>query len=85
MARMLKIFGIAVATLLGLVLLAVVVVNLMPDAQYKKLVTSIVATATDRQLVIEGDVDVRLTTVFAFRAEQVAFRHTCSSDWRCRA
>ncbi|MCG6909890.1 MAG: AsmA family protein, partial [Deltaproteobacteria bacterium] len=71
MARALKYIGIGVAVLAGIVLLAVVAVNLIPGDTYKSLIASGVQSATGREMVIEGDLDIDLFTTFSFRASGV--------------
>jgi len=79
--RLLKILGITLASLLGLVLLTVATINLLPGEQYKRLVGSIVESATGRELVIGGDLEVDLGSSFRIRAADVRFSNP---DWASR-
>ena len=81
MVRILKIVGIVCAVLAGLLLLAVAVVNLIPGEEYKALITSAVKSATGRELVIEGDLDIKLFTTLVFKASGVKF---ANAEWGSR-
>jgi len=82
MKRILKYFGITLAVLVGLSVLAVIAVNLIPGNQYKALIKSGVKSATGRELAINGDIDIRLFTTFAFKASDLKFSN---ADWGSRA
>ena len=69
------------AVLAGLLVLAVVVINIIPGETYKSLISSSVKSATGRELVIEGDLDVKLFTTFAFKASNIKFSN---ADWGSR-
>ena len=81
MARTLKIVGLAFAVVTGLLVLAVVGINLIPGDTYKALVASGAKSATGRDLVIEGDVDVHLFTTLGFKASGVRF---ANAGWGSR-
>lgn len=81
MIRILKIAGIAAAVLAGLLILAVAVVNLIPGTTYKSLIDSGVKSATGRDLAIEGDLDIKLFTTFAFKASGITFSN---AEWGSR-
>ena len=79
--RLLKILGITLVSLLGLVLLAVVAINLLPGEQYKRLVGSVVKSATGRDLVIGGEFDVHLGSSLRVAASDIRFSNP---DWASR-
>jgi len=68
MARFLKYAGIVLAVLAGLLIIVVVVVNIIPGEKYKSLISSGVKSATGRELIIEGDFDIKLLSTLAFKA-----------------
>ena len=78
MTKMLKIFGIIALVLAGLLVLAVVVLNLIPGEKYKSLIASGVESATRRKFDIEGDLDIKLFSTFAFKASGIKF---ANADW----
>jgi uncharacterized protein involved in outer membrane biogenesis len=73
MVRFLKYVGIVVSVIIGLVILTVIVVNLIPAAPYKALINSTIKSATGRELVIDGDLDIALYTTLAFKASRIKF------------
>ncbi len=79
--RFLKILGITAAVIVALVLSAVLIINLIPGEYYKETISSVVKTATGRDLVIVGDVDVELGSSFKFTASDVSFAH---AEWGSR-
>lgn len=81
MTRIFKYIGLFLAVIAGLLLLAVAVINLIPGDQYKDLISSSVKSATGRDLVIEGDLDVKLFTTFRFKASGIKFTN---ADWGSR-
>ncbi len=78
MAKILKVIGIVAAILVGLIILVVVIVNLIPGAYYKTLISSSVRSATGRELVIEGDLDIKLFSSLAFKASGIKFSN---AEW----
>jgi uncharacterized protein involved in outer membrane biogenesis len=71
MKRVLIYTGIILSVFIGLLSLAVVVANLIPGNYYKSLIISKVGTATDRELTIVGDLDIKLSTTFAFKVSGI--------------
>ena len=71
MKRVLIYPGIILSVFIGLLSLAVVVANLIPGNYYKSLIISKVGTATDRELTIVGDLDIKLSTTFAFKVSGI--------------
>ncbi len=81
MARFLKYAGIVLAVLAGLLILVVVVANIIPGEKYKSLISSGVKSATGRELIIEGDFDIKLLSTLAFKASGVKF---ANAEWGSR-
>ena len=81
MKKILKIAGIAVAVMVGLLIVAVAVVNLIPGSTYKSLITSAVKSATGREMTIDGDLDIKLLNSFAFKASDIKF---ANAEWGSR-
>ncbi|MEA2115779.1 MAG: AsmA family protein [Thermodesulfobacteriota bacterium] len=81
MTRILKYIGIFIAGIVGLLILAVAVINLIPGDKYKNLISSSVKSATGRELEIEGDLDIRLFSTFGFKASGIKF---ANADWGSR-
>ncbi len=79
--RLLKILGITLAVVVALGLAAVLAVNLLPGEYYKEPIASVVKAATGRDLVIDGDVDVKLGSSFKFAASDVSLSH---AEWGSR-
>ena len=73
MKRVLKWSGIILAVIVGLLILAVMVVNIIPGDQYKSLISSGVKSATGRDLVIEGELDIHLFTKITIKASRITF------------
>jgi uncharacterized protein involved in outer membrane biogenesis len=71
MARISKYIGIALAVALALFVLTIVAVNLIPGDTYKSLIASGVQSATGREMIIEGELDIDLFTTFSFRVSGV--------------
>lgn len=71
--RLLKILGFALAMLFALALVTVGTVILLPQEQYKSLIGSTVKSATGRDLVIDGDLGVRLGSSFKVVASGIRF------------
>ena len=82
MPRVLKIVGIVAAVLAGLLVLVIVVINLIPGETYKSLISSGVKSATGRELAIEGDLDISLSTSLGIQASGIKFSN---ADWGSRA
>ena len=73
MVRFLKYAGIAAAILVGLLALILLAVNTLPGEKFKPLISYGVRTATGRELIIEGDLDIALGSTFAFQAAGIKF------------
>jgi hypothetical protein len=73
MIRLLKILGWGATAMLVLVGTAVVALNLVPATRYKGLIRSLVKSATGRELVIGGDLDVGLGSRFSIAASDIRF------------
>ena len=71
MKRVLIYTGIILAVFIGLLSLAVAVVNLIPGNYYKSLIISKVGKTTGRELAIVGDLDIKLFTTFVFKASGI--------------
>jgi uncharacterized protein involved in outer membrane biogenesis len=82
MIKILKFTGITISVLAGLLILAVVAVNLIPGEKYKALIISGVRSATGRDLAIEGDLDIKLFTSLGFKASGIKFSN---ADWGSRS
>ena len=78
--RILKIVGIAIVSLLGLLLLTVAAINVVPGESYKGLISAAVKSATGRDLVI-GKLDVELGSSFRVAAADVSLSN---ADWGSR-
>lgn len=71
--RLLKILGMTLVVLFALIFACVAVINLIPGEQYKNLIGSVVKSATGRDLVIGGDLDVGLGSSLKVTASDVRF------------
>ena len=78
MTKVLKYIGIFIAIIAGLLILAVAVINLIPGDKYKNFISSGVKSATGRDLEIEGELDIKLFSTFAFKASGIKFTN---ADW----
>lgn len=78
MKRVLIYSGLILSIFAGLLFLAMVVVILIPANQYKSILTSRINTATGCELTIDGDLDIRLTTTFTFKASDIRFSN---AEW----
>lgn len=81
MTRILKIIGYVAGTLIGLLLLAFIALQFISGEQYKKLIQTGVKSATGRELVIEGDLDVGIGSHLTLKAEKVRF---ANAEWGSR-
>ena len=68
MARFFDYVGIVLAAIIGLEIIAFMMANLTPSGLYKLLIQSTVKSATGRELVIDGDLEISLYTALAFKA-----------------
>ena len=73
MTRLLKYIGFLLVALVGLVALAVVVINVIPADKYKQIISSGVTSATGREMTIEGELDISLSSSLAFKASGIKF------------
>ncbi|KKK92284.1 hypothetical protein LCGC14_2704470, partial [marine sediment metagenome] len=77
----LKIARIAVSVFVGLLILAFVVANLIPGENYKTFISSGVKSATGRELTIDGDLQIELSSALTFKASDVKFSN---AEWGSR-
>ena len=82
MKRVLIYTAIILSVFIGLLSLAVVALNLIPDNYYKSLIISKVGTTIGRELAIDGELDIRLYTTFAFKASGVKLSN---AQWGSRS
>ncbi len=82
MIKFFKFIGMLMAVLVGLLILLVAVINLIPGDTYKKIISSSVTSATGRNLVIDGDVDVSLLADAEISVTGVQF---ANADWGSRS
>lgn len=69
------------AALLGLLVLVVAAVNLIPGSYYKSLLSARVESATGRDLVVEGDLEIGLFTNLSVEADGVSLSNP---EWASR-
>ena len=82
MRRALIYTGIILSVLIGLLLLAIAVLNLIPDKYYKSLIISKVGKTTGRELTIGGDLDITFFTTCAFEASGITLSN---AEWGSRS
>jgi uncharacterized protein involved in outer membrane biogenesis len=82
MRRVLIYAGIILSVLVGLLSLAIVVVNLIPGNYYKSFIISKVGSKTGRELTIVGDLDIKLFTTFAFKMSGIK---VSNAEWGSRS
>jgi len=73
MSKVIKFTGIVIAALAGLLILAVIVINVIPGEKFKSFIASAVQNATGRELMIEGDLDISLFTTLAVKTSDIKF------------
>jgi uncharacterized protein involved in outer membrane biogenesis len=82
MRRALTYTGIILSVLIGLLFLAIVVLNLIPGNYYKLLIISNVGKATGRELAISGDLDITFLTTCSFKASGITLSN---AEWGSRS
>lgn len=78
MKRVFIYIGFIFSGFVGGVFLAIAIANLLPANQYKSMLTSRINAATGHKLTIDGDLDIKLTTRFAFKASEIRFSN---AEW----
>ncbi len=81
MRGVVKFFGYVVATMAGLAVVSVVVLQLVSDETYKAWITTAVTSATGRTLAIDGDFNLDLGTITRIEATDLSF---ANAQWGSR-
>ncbi len=81
MVRLIKYIAYFLIGIVGLLILAVAVINLVPGEKYKSIISSSVKSVTGRDLEFVGDLDISLFSTFSFNASNV---HFSNADWGSR-
>jgi len=81
MKKVLKYFGYIFLGLCGLIVLAVIILNLISDEKYKTWTTAAANSVTGRELAIDGPFDLKFGTRIGLLAQDISFSN---AEWGSR-
>ncbi len=81
MKLLLKIVGYSIAGIVGLVVLAFIVLQVISDEQYKTWITGAAQSATGRSLSIDGEFELKIGTSIDLAAHDISF---ANAEWGTR-
>lgn len=80
MKLMMKIIGWSAAGSAGLLIACIIIIQSISNAQYKEWISDLAFSATGRQLVFDGDVDIHFGKEIRFLAKEIRFANTAQGS-----